>query len=412
MNTSTIKNLYAFVLGREQKFALEELKAVLSRHNFIFDINSLSGNIVFLNLPSANEASIASLTQQLAGTIKIFRITADRSGDLADQVYATVQQERPKISGKLNFGLSSYAQDVGIKLVRAVGIEVKSLIKQEQSVRFVSPQDGKELSSVVVLKNHLVNKGVEIGIFPQHVGVLVALNDPEAWSKRDYGKPAGDKYSGMVPPKLARMMVNIALGEVAADASRPSSPNCLVIDPFCGSGNILTEALLSGCSVLGSDISDKAVNNTKKNLDWLAQSYPDVQSLYRQVRRADATSANLTPMEPIPRGTTVVITEPYLGSPKKFNPSYIEAKKEYAMVRDLYLSFFRNARQLKAQSPVFLVIFPLVALRDGSAYSLYNQSVDEIRRLGYTQIREPLVYGREYQVVKRQIVLLALQNDF
>ena len=48
-------------------------------------------------------------------------------------------------------------------------------------------------------------------------------------------------------PKLARCMVNLA-------RARPGE---LVLDPFCGTGSILIEAALIGCSALGLDISSR-----------------------------------------------------------------------------------------------------------------------------------------------------------
>ena len=84
-------------------------------------------------------------------------------------------------------------------------------------------------------------------------------------SRLDFGRPARDDFSGMLPPKLAQIMINLA---------QVQNPEALIIDPFCGSGTILSEALLMGYKdLLGSDISPKAIADTYKNISWIKDLY-------------------------------------------------------------------------------------------------------------------------------------------
>ena len=62
------------------------------------------------------------------------------------------------------------------------------------------------------------------------------------------------------------------------------------------------------------------------------------------------------------------------------------------------------------KSMVLCLVFPLIETLDKGRFSLCNESVDEIKKLGYTQIHSSFVYGRDYQVVKREIVLLQLKQ--
>lgn len=48
----------------------------------------------------------------------------------------------------------------------------------------------------------------------------------------------------------------------------------VILDPFCGSGTILTEAMLINYkNLIGADISPKAINDTKKNIEWIIRNY-------------------------------------------------------------------------------------------------------------------------------------------
>ena len=62
-------------------------------------------------------------------------------------------------------------------------------------------------------------------------------------------------HPSAMPPKLARCMVNLA---------KPKAGD-LVFDPFCGTGSILLEAALIGCSILGVDIQRRMARGSLKN---------------------------------------------------------------------------------------------------------------------------------------------------
>ena len=82
-----------------------------------------------------------------------------------------------------------------------------------------------------------------------------AVQPFEQFSARDFGRPGRDDLSGMLPPKLAIIMINLAQTPL----------NSILLDPFCGSGTILSEAVLLGyTNLIGTDISEKAIADSKK----------------------------------------------------------------------------------------------------------------------------------------------------
>lgn len=408
------QNTFAFVLGRERELALEELKAVFHRFDFCFDVTSVSGNVVFANVDKSEE-DVAKLIEVLAGVVKIFQLIPGPNSTKTDLAKA-IAECRPNKSGKTDFGISSYTRKLSQWGVNSLGLEVKKELKKAGiNSRFVALRDSNELSSIVVLKNKLIDGGIEIGLFESGVGALIALNNPEEWGERDYGKPAGDRYSGMVPPKLARMLVNIATEENSLALKNENIEiKSVVIDPFCGSGNILIEALLLGYDVAGSDVSSKAVLDTKQNLEWLAGRFPDLASSIIDIEQIDATTNELlnwlsSKAESL-KLKSFIITEPYLGQPKKFKPSLNSARGEYRKIKDIYIKFLQNIKKLSDANVLALsnlcLVFPLVETSDTNRFDLFEESVDEIKKLGYIDIRPPLIYGRDYQVVKRKIVFL------
>lgn len=440
---------YAFVLGRERDLCLAELRATLGRFGFCFNPEQsrtgfgdfiLSDNVALFNL----DKNPAKLIDILGGTTKIFEIVdldhanivrapARTSESVSQQTSHTQATSVRRInktieelilmrakttSGKFNFGFSAYGRHRAIQL-NPLGLNIKKDLKGQLSLRFIALKE-KELSTIVSSKNKLATEGLEVGFFNDQVGVLLAVTDPEAWSERDYGKPRGDKFSGMVPPKLARAMVNIALGASINDqvsTINKISRIPLVVDPFCGSGNILLEALMLGCDVLGSDVSEKAVNDSRENVEWLKEKLSSINDQLSikyqfpkyQLAQIDATSSQLLEHWNLKLDNydkVVVVCEPYLGEPKKYLSSIRAVRGEYEKVRDLYLNFLKNVAGLNRGGLVVCLVFPLVETVEKTKFSLYSESVDEIKKIGYTELAKPLIYGRDYQVVKREIVLL------
>jgi len=484
MTDSSTKK-YAFVLGRERDLCFAELKSVLVRFGFCSSEDEsnfiLSDNVAIFNLPvrqAGLDKSPEKLIEILGGVTKIYGIVPTES-DIRAQIKGLVLAKAAGKSGKFNFGFSAYGRHRSAGL-NALGLNIKKELKRKSSPHPASPRGGegplrfialkdKELSTIVSSKNKLATDGLEIGFFNDATGVLIAVTDPEGWSERDYDKPRGDKFSGMVPPKLARAMVNIALGAItknqetnikniqdsnASPAGGLKIENCklkiprvpLVVDPFCGSGNILLEALMLGCDVFGSDSSEKAVSDSRENTAWLLRSVISSGKASREIFQpgdavlserseskdfsnleaprgrndklkiiqADATSADfeklLTLNLKLSTDKLVIVSEPYLGEPKKYAPSLRAVKGEYEKIKELYLSFFKNFKNFKTLvTPViFCLVFPLVETAEGRRYSLYAETVDEIKKIGYTELSKPQIYGRDYQVVKREIVLLQL----
>ena len=89
-------------------------------------------------------------------------------------------------------------------------------------------------------------------------GVTVYVPETEGFKERSTERPY--VTSGIsLSSRLARLLVNIA----------GVSKGQVLLDPFCGSGTILGEALLKGVDCIGVDRNHGSVERTKKNLAWI-----------------------------------------------------------------------------------------------------------------------------------------------
>jgi len=447
-----IDNLFAFILGREQKIARLELESVLRHFDICFDVLSLAGNVALINIERGDDCLKNDIMSLLGGTMEIFKIIAIAERLDPDSVYSQISSLSQGGKGRVTFGISDYSKSFAEDKINALGLEVKKKLKETGSSRFVALRGDSRLSAAAIISNRLDRDGILLGIFSDDnrylFGKLVGVSDPSDWSRRDFGKPKSDKFAGMTPPKLARMMVNITLGQcegisnyklqMSNDISNDKNKKIrnleleirnyndfVVLDPFCGSGNILLEAAVLGCQIIGSDISEKAVNNTVANLNWLkSQTYNSklktCESTMKQLNnetmifQTDATKFDFSSVLGVNPNQAneatsykLIVTEPYLGQPKKFEPSINAVKGEYEKVKKLYLDFLENVCRIGHKISAIAIVFPLVETVEGKRYSLFDQIIDKIKEMGYTLCCEPLVYGREYQVVKREIIFLS-----
>lgn len=320
--------------------------------------------------------------------------------------------------GKITLGVSDYNGKTNAKSAFKIANELKkSLKKSERSVRIL-PNSFSEISTAAALHNGLGRKKNHEELIFTSAGVfrVIGVQNIEAYARRDQARPARDAKVGMLPPKLAQILINLC-GPLPAGA--------VVLDPFCGTGVVSQEAMLMGYSAYGTDISERMVEYTKKNLQQLEKLVPSRHASARPVvtgeprsasvvtsgrssktliLQADATSAQW--QQPI----DAVACETYLGPPMSMPPAEIKLKEVKQECRTIILGFLKNlGGQISAGTPVTIAV--PAWLRPDRSYSRLDV-LDEIANLGYNVEKYSksgdgsLLYHREGQVVAREIISL------
>lgn len=292
--------------------------------------------------------------------------------------------------GKITLGVSDYSRRATARTATAEALKCKRILaKRGQSVRVV-PNRAATLSSATSFHNHLTSetKLELLKVGGQYYRVIQVQNI-NAYARRDQERPARDAKVGMLPPKLAQILINLA-GELR--------PGATVLDPFCGTGVVLQEALLMGYRAYGTDVSERMVEYSQRNLEWLAGARDF------RVEVGDATKFSWQP----PIGA--VAAEVYLGPPMSVSPTEMKLKEAKQECGGILLGCLRNlAGQLTPGTPVVLAV--PAWRRPNGAYERLNL-LDEIEQLGYNVrsfknlAQSDLLYHREQQVVAREIIVL------
>ena len=397
MNTDNIQ--LGFALGRDTALSVAEIFAYLSRLEIETHSAFLEANILLIEI-NKDKFPILSINS-LGGSIKIFIVLGSyhTSDDIVEKLLSEINYESEK---RINFGVSGYG-NVNKNFVLKAGYDIKNRLQESgYAARFVT---GKtiDLSSVIVNENKLIERGFEAIIIKNDTGYLlgktVEVQDYKAYSKRDFGRPKRDGRNGMLPPKLAQIMINLA--SVPLDSS--------LYDPFCGSGTILQEALFLGYrNIYGSDIEKKNIEDTKENLEWLYTRFgmpkvPDDNIFISDI---------LEPTEIIT--AKAIVGEGFLGEPIKRRRD--KALADASKLSQFYIKILASLKE-QIENDVTIVLAIPFFIVDKEYF--YLSIIEEIENIGLTLInyipeglgirrfgRGNLTYSRVEQNVGREILLL------
>lgn len=336
----------------------------------------------------------------------------------------------PKSSGKFPFAInllllrkkSHSSYEFPHKLLRELLPRVKKSLRAHSIKANFMNKDYQNVSDVLALKQGLLRRGASVNIIEISsghfvLGHTVAIQDFEMYSMRDYRKPFRDAYIGMLPPKLAQVMVNLAAGQDVKNSVKN-----IIWDPFCGTGSILMEALLTGFNVIGSDANARILCGTEINIGWLKQNFLIDKNLNVKIFQKDAREISRVDAEKMGCAKIgnakfnikhfAIATEPFLGKPLKNFPDGSTLNQIIQELFALYLDFFRNlAKWLPSGTPI-VFIFPYWKNSEAQheGVRLAQILVDKIEALGYSKTtfvplqKTSLFYDRPDQIVGREII--------
>lgn len=368
-----------FFLGNTPDFSLLELRT-LYPGDF---------ELIATEVASYNQDLDLSNLSRLGGTKKVAQeLAVVELKDLTAKLTELIANDKASalggsaVGGK-NIAITDYA-DLGME--RSVFHTIKSSV--ERSIRFVSMETTQHellmLSHQHVSEFNLITEGTQIVI-----AKTVWIYDAQDWVSRDRNKPYRDIKRGMLPPKVARIMVNLAT---------EGKTGLTLADPFCGTGTILSEAMMVGCNVVGSDTSPDAIPGTISNLAWLA-STPGLKPITSNIFVADATHFG-----ECVKSVDCIATEPYMGPLlDERNPSSLEKIKNIAKGLDkLYRGAFKSFSTVLPVGGRVVMSIP--------SFSVYNRvietiSIDTLSSLGYNYVSS-VPYGKPGAAVVRNITVL------
>lgn len=389
---------YVAIAGRQPLISLAEIQALYDKAARL-----VGKKLVFFEINEDGEENISPDINCLGGSLKLGRFFDTDFSKLA-KFLATTHPE-----GKITLGISDFSKQKKSGLAKQKSMELKrSLARVGRSVRVIASNE-PEISSATAHHNQLGEKTgcFEIFLIDREIYLSLGTQNITAYTERDQARPARDAKVGMLPPKLAQILINLC-GKLPEGAR--------VLDPFCGTGVVLQEAAIMGYVPYGTDLNERMVEYSKKNLSWLFNErnqkrfkiLPDLILKKDQILEAisvgDATSFAWD------GEIDAVAFEGYLGAPMSKPPVDIKFKTEKAKCREIAMGFLKNITpQIKSGTPVVMAL--PAWLRENGKYAGLN-ILDEIQEMGYNfekfqdLSQSDLLYYREGQIVAREIIVI------
>ena len=160
--------------------------------------------------------------------------------------------------------------------------------------RFILGNDAHGLSPIHLTK-HKVNEFF-FDSKKDQVWKTVWVHNYNLWIKKDRFMPYANAKAGMLPPKIARSMINLAPSSFWGEGKT-------LADPFCGSGRVLVEAGELGFKLIGADILKSQCSQTSENLAFVG--------FKGEITCLDSTHLSQKYRNEI----DLIVTEPFMGKP-------------------------------------------------------------------------------------------------
>lgn len=395
------------ILGRQPKLSIAELEVLFGAEL----IRQVGDDICLVN------TDMPLPQNRLGGTIKSARIINRLEKSDLQSCFKYLEQYIPEYigglpDGKLHLGVSVYGDKAQKNWLLKQMLTLKKVVKKQgRGIRIIENKT-EALESAVVLYNKLTSTlGLELLLIKDGSDYILAqttgVQNVDDYSKRDFDRPKRDAFNGMLPPKLAQIMINFSV------QSTPPSSGCVVLDPFCGTGVVLQEAVLMGFEVYGTDINNRMVEYSNANLLWLQKNLAtpvtgdySPENKYFKTEVADATSHR---WEPEPQ---FIVCETYLGKPLTDLPGSSELEKIMLESNKIAEGFLNNiSAQIKPGTRMCIAL-PSWHNKHSKTDFLHLKVLDHLTDMGYTRIdlkhasKEDLIYHRPDQIVARELVIL------
>ena len=369
--------------GKNWRLSLAELTSLFEARGIKFFVYTFSKNFFVVSTKKEVDASIIDY---LGGIIKIGVSATSFSTKIVKRAFLqedkrAKEQISKKIAAsgliddivktelkKIIFGVSVYCAEKSLRSVskiiqRFVGSSIKKELsgygKKSKFMGFAKDRRLPQLSHVEVLKKHMVENKAEIlfcvGRDLTFLATTVAVHDPFEFQKRDVGKPIQRKIFA-ISPRIARIMVNLA----------SCTEGKTLLDPFCGVGTILQEALLSKGKAIGVDINRWCIEASIRNMKWLEKEYRLENAEYRAIKGDVHRLTKKIGCEQI----DCIATEPDLGPALRQVPTESYAVRIVEKLEPLYYGLLEEAHKVLKKGGRLVVVSPFIKTRSGKPVTL------------------------------------------
>ena len=346
---------YIFILGRDPELSILEIKSYLNNCKILHT----SDVALVLETNQLDKNTI----KHLGGTQKIAKVITEINPEIT--------------SNKMRYAISNYTEEDDTEIRKQLkqifkAEKVKATIrKSKQKLPFLSPTEAQKTFEIILYKDYMAE--------------TIQLFNPKDHKFRDLQRPE-QRPLHTISIRLAKILVNLT----------GTKPKQTLLDPFCGIGTVIQEALLQNINVIGSDKNKKVANQAKANLKWIHEQYK-TRANYR-ILNSDSTKVSR-----FIKKVDTVATEPYLGPFWTKLPTDQEARKTIRELQPMYENTLKELKRITKKRIVIIV--PVFKTRTRRHFSLKLEPTLKELKLKY---KEPIMYSAPRSKILREIWIIDL----
>lgn len=358
-----------FILGRNPKLSEAEIFSYLDARNLQYTKIFNEQNILLLEIPKKINI------QELGGTIKSGEILFAEN---EEKLESFLEQNDLIKENKFTYCvLGNHEKTEELLKNKFKQEKRKSQVRKSgKKIKFQNQKIG-ELPKTKYTFLSIKSDKVFFGLTTQEY-------DYENIKKRDMKKPHR-RESLAISPRLSKILINLS----------QAKENETVLDPFCGVGAILIEALVKKNNVIGVDKNKDSIKCARENIRWLKENY----QIKNHAKIFDRDSSKLPEIK-----FHAVATESSLGDIQKKKPSQREAKRILEYVEEVLTKVLKRISQLKKPSVKIAITTPHVSGLSANMQEICKNTKLKIHKI--KDIEQPIKESREDQKISRDIWVL------
>jgi len=247
---------YIFILGRNIDLSLAEIRAYFSKESNEIKVSEIVKNACLVDTERPIEEKTVEKFGGIIGIAEVLEF-----GNVKEIIKNLNKHELYfGTSNKLNYCMWDFAEEEDSDdlfeylKARFKTEKLKSTLKRLPAK--ITLQDGTKvpnISSALIEEEYVLFSENDKSYFAR----ITQKCNYEEIEARDMEKPIRREELS-ISPRLSKILIN--LSGVKEDE--------VLIDPFCGIGVILSEALLQNINVVGVDRDNSAIKGARENLKW------------------------------------------------------------------------------------------------------------------------------------------------
>jgi tRNA G10 N-methylase Trm11 len=255
-----------------------------------------------------------------------------------------------------------------LAVVRDAGFRKANLVRPRKGTEVLT----REIASRKIIDFIVLKIGEKYWL-----GATFYVPDSQQFTMRSNERPVVSSQIS-ISSRLAKLLLNLSGVKKGGT----------VLDPFCGSGTILSEALMAGMNCIGVDRDKNRIDNSKQNLEWLAKTRKISKQSY-SLKIGDSTR-----LEAVMGGVQVdaIVTEPILLPKIAATPSLDKARKLIRNSSRLYSESLYSMAAVVRKGGRIVIVAPSLRTEEGRDVSVLLEDVGAAGLAPFQPTSEPFEY--------------------